>query len=229
MKVHNKEDLKYMLTWLGRGFFLILIMIFSCWLSHQINADLYGDLKNQNIIIEEKSLEIVKLTKEKEEIEKIIENKDVVINELQVQYGKLAEQNELKENTIKKLMSVGTKPQNYKEPEKVSSRGTFDRHKDNMVYEGEWLGTSYTPRKEECGNDKGITASGKPVIAGYTIAIDPKYWSFGTKFYIEGVGIVEAWDTGSAIKGRNRFDLCMFNLDYAKQGSFKAKVWRIVE
>jgi 3D (Asp-Asp-Asp) domain-containing protein len=60
--------------------------------------------------------------------------------------------------------------------------------------------------------------------------VDTKYWKFGTKFYIEGFGVVEAQDTGSAIKGRERMDVAL--LDKAKAyalGVEKRKVWVINE
>lgn len=95
---------------------------------------------------------------------------------------------------------------------------------------GMWKTTYYSPTKEECGNTNGIGASGKTVVPGLSCAIDPKYWKFGTMFYVEGFGIVRADDTGSAIKGRERMDLCVLNNDIANQlGVRKQRVWLVKE
>ena len=56
----------------------------------------------------------------------------------------------------------------------------------------------------------GITRSGKPLSTKYCAA-DPKYWRPGTviKFGAPVNRIYTIEDTGSAIKGRDRFDLCV--------------------
>jgi 3D (Asp-Asp-Asp) domain-containing protein len=136
------------------------------------------------------------------------------------------EENARLQNTIKEWAALGVKPQNYQLPVLVH-RGDFDREKMEPV--GEWVGTMYCPDKQECSNNLGYTSSSKPVIPGTTIACDNRYWKYGERFYIEGIGLVENWDTGSAIKGRNRFDLCVFDKKLSTSGSFKAKVWRIIE
>jgi 3D (Asp-Asp-Asp) domain-containing protein len=136
------------------------------------------------------------------------------------------EENIRLQNTIKEWAALGVKPQNYIISEKVN-RGDYERSKREYV--GKWLGTYYTPTVEECGNSKGIGSNGKPVSPGYTIACDIAHWKYNTKFFIEGIGIVTCGDTGSAIKGRNRFDLCVFDKKISHSGSFKAKVWRIIE
>jgi 3D (Asp-Asp-Asp) domain-containing protein len=95
---------------------------------------------------------------------------------------------------------------------------------------GDWKVTYYTPSKKECGNTEGIGASGKQVIPGYSIAIDPKYWKYGTMFYVEGLGIVRADDAGSAIKGKNRLDYCILNSEIADRlGAETRKVWLLKE
>ena len=53
---------------------------------------------------------------------------------------------------------------------------------------------------DEEGNQIILTASGRRAIAKYSLAMDKKY-KFGTKVYIEGVGICEVMDRGGAVKG----------------------------
>ena len=65
--------------------------------------------------------------------------------------------------------------------------------------------SAYTASADECGNDKGVTASGLLVKKGQTLACPPEY-PFGAKISIEGVGTLRCEDRGGAIKG-NHFDI----------------------
>jgi 3D (Asp-Asp-Asp) domain-containing protein len=56
-----------------------------------------------------------------------------------------------------------------------------------------------------CGKSDGITASGTKATQGRTIAVDPRYYPYGTKIIINGKTYV-AEDCGGAIKG-NRIDM----------------------
>jgi len=150
---------------------------------------LLEDIKNKN-------LELMEKNKQLEE-----QNKELVQDNIELQ------------NTLKKAASVGIKPQSYTEFQGLSDRGSIERGQ----YLGKFLGTAYTPCAAECGNDLGITNSGKPIIPGVSIAVDKNYWPFGTVFYIKGLGYAVAMDTGSAIKGRNRFDFAVFDKNFANK------------
>lgn len=65
--------------------------------------------------------------------------------------------------------------------------------------------SAYTASADECGNDKGITASGLLVKKNQTLACPPEY-PFGALIAIEGVGTLRCEDRGGAIKG-NHFDI----------------------
>lgn len=123
----------------------------------------------------------------------------------------LAEDNISLQNSLKIAAAVGIKPRNYEHPPQISSRSGIRKEQ----YLGKFRGTAYTPTKEECGNNRGITASGKPIIPGTTIAVDTRYWPIGTVFYIKGIGYVTAMDTGGAVKGKKRFDFAVFDRKFA--------------
>lgn len=67
--------------------------------------------------------------------------------------------------------------------------------------------SAYTASADECGNSKGITASGEQVRAKHTLACPPQY-AFGTKINIDGYGTFTCKDRGGAIKD-NHFDIYM--------------------
>lgn len=85
-------------------------------------------------------------------------------------------------------------------------------------YAGSFMCTAYCCEEYPhiCGGN-GITASGAPVTAGLTVAVDPDAIPLGTILYIEDVGIRIAQDTGSAIKGQK--------IDVAVETHAEAESW----
>ncbi len=67
--------------------------------------------------------------------------------------------------------------------------------------------SAYTAAADECGKSDGITASGKKVAQGRTLAC-PRGYPFGTRIEIDGMGVYTCEDRGGAIKG-NHFDVYM--------------------
>ena len=67
---------------------------------------------------------------------------------------------------------------------------------------GKW---SLNRPKDESGKEIVVGASGKRLIEGYSIAVDPSVIKYGTKVYIDGIEYI-AHDCGGAIKG-NRIDV----------------------
>ena len=130
------------------------------------------------------------------------------------------------QNTLLKAAATGITPQNYEIPKESEVAVDYSK----LKYIGEFEGTAYTPSVEECSNNLGYTASGKAIVPGVSIAVDTDYWKLGTKFYIEGLGYVVAMDTGSAVKGKYRFDYAVFDREFAfKLGRQNWKVYLVLE
>lgn len=138
----------------------------------------------------------------------------------------LIEENMRLQDTLKIAAAAGITPKNYDVATPTDSVVDYDK----LEYIGEFEGTAYTPSPDECSNGLGYTASGKPIVAGVSIAVDTAYWPLGTEFYIEGLGYVVAMDTGSAVKGKYRFDYAVFDRDFAlKLGRKKWSVYKVTE
>ncbi|NLJ40594.1 MAG: hypothetical protein GX352_03140 [Clostridiales bacterium] len=109
---------------------------------------------------------------------------------------------------------------------------TVDRGGTRGDYIGEFTVTAYCACQECCEKPKdhpeyGITASGRKVREGVTIAADWRVLPEGSKVYIEGIGERTVWDKGGAIKGK-RIDVYLPNhKDTKKFGKQKLKVYKI--
>lgn len=73
-------------------------------------------------------------------------------------------------------------------------------------------------------------ASGVGVYEGISFAVDPKVIPYGSKIYVEGVGVGIAVDCGGAIKG-NRIDVYFTNhqdaLEFGRGGGYAHNVYII--
>ncbi|MCX8130179.1 MAG: 3D domain-containing protein [Clostridia bacterium] len=172
------------------------------------------DMKRKELVEENEHLEekYERISRENQEILKSIEEIKRKNAELMKKNKELMDDNIALQNTLKMAASVGIKPQSFTKFTGFSSRGEVERG----TYVGKFTGTAYTPSRKECGNNNGITNSGKPIIPGISLAIDGKHWPFGTIFYIKGLGYAVAMDSGSAIKGKHRFDFAVFDKKFAK-------------
>lgn len=95
----------------------------------------------------------------------------------------------------------------------------------DRLADGTFSATFYISR---CPGCSGLTASGERATPHLTIAVDTRYWKLGTKFYIEGFGVVVAQDTGGAIKGRDKVDICVYSVAEARKlGVQKLRYWVI--
>ena len=185
--------------------------------------DSFDELETQKSELEEQKMAVETQKQElQEEQERIISEAELVAQNNE----RLIKENINLQNTLLKAASTGIKPQNYTIPEESEVAVDYDK----LTYVGEFEGTAYTPSPDECSNSLGYTASGKAIVPGVSIAVDTSYWKLGTKFYIEGLGYVVAMDTGSAVKGKYRFDYAVFDRSFAlKLGRQKWKVYLVNE
>ncbi|MFC5446984.1 3D domain-containing protein [Paenibacillus aestuarii] len=88
--------------------------------------------------------------------------------------------------------------------------------------------TAYTAGYESTGKrsshpEYGITYSGMKAQEGRTIAVDPNVIPLGSTVFIDGIGIRQAEDIGSAIRG-SRIDVFMNDLGDAQEFGIKKNV-----
>lgn len=229
-KIRDRRKLKFIC------FILSLTLVFAvCVYTYakdtvivynQKTEDLHEDIKqvelDQKAIQEEKKV----IEEKKQDIEAREEDLVSYSEQLAKNNQSILEENMRLQDTLKLAASVGITPVNYDEAEKADSVVDYSK----LEYVGEFEGTAYTPSPDECSNNLGYTASGKPIVAGVSIAVDTTYWKLGTEFYIEGLGYVVAMDTGSAVKGKYRFDYAVFDKDFARKlGRRDWKVYKVIE
>lgn len=193
---------------------------------NQKNFALSEDIKkvdSDKKVIEEEKKEI---EEQKQNIESREEELVTTAEQLAKNNQSILEENMRLQDTLKLAASVGIKPVNFDEAKKAETVVDYSK----LEYIGEFEGTAYTPSPEECSNNLGLTASGKPIVPGVSIAVDTSYWKLGTEFYIEGLGYVVAMDTGNAVKGKYRFDYAVFDKDFAWElGRRNWKVYKVLE
>lgn len=232
-EAQEKGDWHTALPSIKRNFFAAAMLILSILLysNSYESKDMIKDLAKQpengqaaakaEVTVNKDNISYYDLKQTNERMSKELDEIRQQLAKISKENRELEEDNIALQNTLKMAASAGIKPQNYTRFNGINSRGGLQRG----TYLGKFLGTAYTPSKEECGNDKGITNSGKPIIAGVTVAVDKKYWPFGTVFYIKGLGYAVAMDTGSAIKGRERFDFSVFDAKFA--GELGSRYWDV--
>ena len=91
-----------------------------------------------------------------------------------------------------------------------------------MTYLGEYRVTGYDPYCTHCcSRADGITASGVTVTEGYTVAMCRDI-PFGTRIYIEGLGVFEVQDRGV---GEGKIDIALGSHRECYKVTGNYKVW----
>jgi 3D (Asp-Asp-Asp) domain-containing protein len=96
---------------------------------------------------------------------------------------------------------------------------------------GNFYCTGYQAVVAQCDANPEETASGRRIVVGKTIAVDPRYWGHllrqGAHVYVEGYGEGTIDDTGSKIKGRERADLSVGSRAMADRMTGRHRIWLI--
>ncbi|WP_345806631.1 3D domain-containing protein [Bacillus pumilus] len=132
---------------------------------------------------------------------------------------------EITEKLQKKYLKIKVEPVQEKAKKLKKKKGDKNVKQTKKTVEqksqtSKMVVTAYTNGAESTGKstgdpDYGITASGVTTKQGITIACPP-YMKFGTKLYIEDVGLRVCQDRGGDIKG-NRLDVFIDNLKKARE------------
>lgn len=165
------------------------------------------------------------MTKRLKYAEQLLSKQGEMLTSLSQENHELYERQKELEETIRLAALTGThRPDDVR---RVAIASTALANNE-WQYVGVWEGTAYNAVPEQTDSDPTHTASSTKVAPGYTIAVDPSHWPFGTQFYIDGIGLVCAEDSGGKVKGPNRFDYLVSDRDFALAlGRWKAKVWAI--
>jgi 3D (Asp-Asp-Asp) domain-containing protein len=105
-----------------------------------------------------------------------------------------------------------------------------DWFRENATNAGEFKLTHYCceVREHICGTGDGITATGVPVTAGWTCAVDPSVIPYGAEIMVDYGDRVEFWkaqDCGGSIRG-NHIDLAVeTHIDALEMGITSAAVY----
>lgn len=161
-----------------------------------------------NVIFEQNN----QLMKSEQYINELISKNDQLESDKKNINDKLSNKNKEVKELQKKIDSL---------EEKVSP--TVKKTKGDTKPSGKTLGeytvTAFTAGAESTGKSPGhplygVTASGKKVKEGITIACPPQI-ELGTKLHIEGIGVRTCEDRGGAIKGQ-KLDLYIASLPAAQ-------------
>ena len=107
----------------------------------------------------------------------------------------------------------------------------FKSDEYELIYIGDYKLTHYCSEiySHICGTGSGLTATGTQVIAGRTIAVDPKVIPYGSEVYIEGYGLRVAEDCGGAVNGKH-IDIAVYSHSQAlSMGTTSGGVWLLVK
>lgn len=123
--------------------------------------------------------------------------------------------NENPADEFRKALEPASQEEKAKSEDEIRNEEILAQWKDKQADKWENLpkepfeinASAYTASADECGNSKGVTASGFTVKENRTIAC-PQSFPFGAKIAIEGMGIYVCEDRGGAIKG-DRVDIYM--------------------
>ncbi len=209
-------------------------------------------LKQQNVDLQKGLSKLEELTAINSELEKKFTQINKANKELQKTVDNLVIDNNSLRDTVKKAAESGiSKPpkvgitprftvssrgtNNFRQSLRSLSQGSYQHRQENISFNindrtkwtkaGTWYVTRYTATVGECDTNPSITADNKLVTPGFTVAVDPAYWKYGTIFYFDGLGFGVAADCGGAVKGKKRADYLVASKKFSNILDNYRQVW----
>lgn len=162
-----------------------------------------------------------------------IQYNQLIRPELQIELGKNIGVGKDNEKHSKKLSNRGQKEVYPLREVKYNPNETFELYSfEDYKFLGEFSLTCYCActkccKKQISDPQYGITSTGTRAIEGRTIAVDPTVIPYGSKVFIEGLGLFIAEDCGSAIKNKKIDIFKQSHAEYRKISLEKANVYII--
>lgn len=208
----NKDDIPWLLSAL-----LIIMILFGQRVTLANQKTYISELEDENhalcdivssntATINDGTLEIQELNALLQATEK--QYKDQIVM-LELENRRLKNENDILQSKLKKAKKFKKK---YKAAKKYLTKD--ERFLANYIAKGgtiedagTWYCTAYCTEKRRhiCGTGTGITASGEPVEAFVSCALNRhnlKAYPFGTHIYIEGIGERVVMDTGGGVRSK---------------------------
>lgn len=213
---------------------ILLIFIIIMTVQHQAEINEYEKMiSNRDTVIyeleeqlSETELSVINLQNMKVELEDDIKSMELQINDMIEENDYLSVrcvELENKDDTVLESLLDDNQKFLY---EYLKEGGT-------IADIGEWKCTAYCTerRKHICGTGSGITSSGEPVQANVSVAVNKanlEWLPYGTKIYIEDVGVRVIQDTGGGV-AKNQFDCANGTHEEALawSGAGVHRVWKL--
>lgn len=218
------------------------------------NDEAINALQKENTELHKNLTDLKELTRVNSDLKIKLDFANKTSNDLQKTVDNLVKDNNNLRETVKQAVQAGVAKPNvvgitpsFTVTSRGSSLTTFSRsmdglsrglyqhrqinvsfninNKEKWIDAGNWYVSRYTATVGECDSNPSMTADSKLVTPGFTVAVDPKHWKYGTIFYFEGLGFGVAADCGGGVKGKKRADFLVSSKKFSSILTDHRQVW----